>query len=817
MMDVTAEVPEARPTTVMSVPLSPYATELLRLLTGPVDEPDPAVRHVVDLSRIDDREFGVLLAVARELPARELPTRHPGHQLHWALTEAVQERQPRFTPESCAALLAALVKEFQADRSSGGPLLAVGVLLRCDGKWPATAAKSAGAIVRAMVAWGRSEQRYAMVALAGLAGGFTRTALNAVFRWSLAPIARDEMELLAKLGVPAQALVAEVCRDRPYPSMPQLPDAWQRLAAIPEYAAFARRALDAARTRVAAIQAGEVPYVADKAFAPDEVEVLGRAVRVALRHDEAWLPELLRSLLLGVAVAPTSARTLPSQALLYEVARAAGDFPTPEALAALVAVRGVVRHKGVPRQLDRMCKRIERALAERPDTVLRLPDLGFDPDGTCVVAVGGHRAVLVASDEVVLRWRRADGTLSATVPVAVRRDHPDELKELRGRVKQARDQVAALVRTLEAGYPVASAQPYGQWRAGLAANGLGWQVARRLIWEVRQSSGEWRAVLPDGDADDERFVDASGGSVARPEPDAVLRLWHPIRAGVDEVRAWRDLLTERRLRQPVRQAFREVYLLTPAEEATGTYSLRFAAHIVHYRQLYPLLRSRGWTTQMLGPWDGGDAAEAYRVLASGEWRIGFRHDYLGEEGEGGVACASTGQVWFERSTEGAWRAAPLTEVPPVVFSEAMRDVDLFVSVTSIAADPYWTDRRTEHGDYWRAESRRELGATAQVRRTALERILPRTKIADRCTLTDRYLVVRGELRTYRIHLGSANILMEPDDTYLCIVPARRTPTGDIFLPFEEDRLGLILSKAFLLADDTRITDASIVAQLRARR
>lgn len=798
----------------MSVPLSPYATELLRVLTSTADEPDPAARRGVDLSRIDNRELGVLLAVARERPAHELPALHPSRELRWALTTALENRQTRFTPESCAAVLAALVKESQADRATGNPLLAVSALLRCDGEWPASAARSAGAIVRAMIARARFEQPYAMAALTGLAGGFTRAALNTVFRWSLGPIARDEVDLLVKLGMPAQALVAEVCRDRPYPSMPQLPDAWQRLAAITEYADFARRALDAAQARVAAIQAGELPYVADKAFAPDEVEVLARAVRIALSRNETWLPELLRSLLPGIAVAPTSAKTLPSQALLYEVARAAGDFPTPEALAALVAVRGVVRHKGVPRHLDRLCKRIERALAERQDTVLTLPDLGFDSAGTRAVEVGGHPAVLVASDEVVLRWRRGDGTLTATVPAAVRRDHPDELKELRGRVKQARDQVSALVRTLEAGYPAASARPYADWRAGLATNGLGWQIARRLIWEVQHpDGGQWQAVLPDGDADDERFVDASGVSVARPEPDAALRLWHPIRSSADEVRAWRDLLTERQLRQPVRQAFREVYLLTPAEEATGTYSLRFAAHVVHYRQLYPLLRSRGWTTRMLGPWDGGDEAQAYRVLAAGTWRIGFHHDYLGEED---LECASTGRVWFERPIEGAWRTEPLTEVPIVVFSEAMRDVDLFVSVTSIAADPYWTDRRTEYVDYWRAESRRELGMTAQVRRTALERILPRTKIADRCTLTDRYLVVRGELRTYKIHLGSANILMEPDDAYLCIVPSRRKAPGDIFLPFEEDRLGLILSKAFLLAEDTRITDESILLQLRTR-
>jgi hypothetical protein len=34
----------------------------------------------------------------------------------------------------------------------------------------------------------------------------------------------------------------------------------------------------------------------------------------------------------------------------------------------------------------------------------------------------------------------------------------------------------------------------------------------------------------------------------------------------------------------------------------------------------------------------------------------------------------------------------LADVPTIVFTEAMRDVDLFVGVTSIGADPEWLDR-----------------------------------------------------------------------------------------------------------------------------
>ncbi|MGP4102097.1 DUF7737 domain-containing protein [Nonomuraea sp. KM90] len=130
------------------------------------------------------------------------------------------------------------------------------------------------------------------------------------------------------------------------------------------------------------------------------------------------------------------------------------------------------------------------------------------------------------------------------------------------------------------------------------------------------------------------------------------------------------------------------------------------------------------------------------------------------------------------------------EVPPLVFSEAMRDVDLFVAVTSIAADPQWQDRgEDEHRDYWRETSVGPLPPSAEVRRDALARP-PRAAIADRLTLTERFLVVGGDLRTYKIHLGSANVLMEPDGAYLCVVPARRR--------------------------DARIADESILRQVRVQ-
>jgi hypothetical protein len=170
-----------------------------------------------------------------------------------------------------------------------------------------------------------------------------------------------------------------------------------------------------------------------------------------------------------------------------------------------------------------------------------------------------------------------------------------------------------------------------------------------------------------------------------------------------------------------------------------------------------------------------------------------------------------------------WRTAeaeplPLVEIAPLVFSEVMRDVDLFVGVASVGNDPAWADGgRSDQGRAaWSRFAFGDLSATAKTRHDLLERLVPKLRIAAQCSLTARFLVVTGKVRTYKIHLGSGNILMAPNDQYLCIVPSRgKAETPKVFLPFEGDStLSLILSKAFLLAADDRITDATILRQIR---
>ncbi|MEV6866088.1 DUF4132 domain-containing protein [Streptosporangium subroseum] len=624
------------------------------------------------------------------------------------------------------------------------------------------------------------ESSFVLLVVAGLAG--MDAEVIARLAEEHGPIAVAEMDVLLGWDVERRALLAEAMaksmRERPDHATPP-PVVIEWLGGRPGYLDFARTILEAAEARVTAIHAGEVPYRAEKAFDDGEKRTIGRAVRLALLRDEPWLPELLDRLLRGIAVAPTQAKTLPSQALLFEIARSVQEHPTPEAISALRAARQVTRHAGVPKQLDRMFKRIEAALANRLEVAFRIPD------GRLRQAVGEHTAVISTDGKVELSWWHGDKKLK-TVPAAVKREHPDEVKRLRELAKQTAQQQATLVRALEAGCAGETAPPYRQLE--------GHPVTDRLIWEFEVSPGVWRAEL--------------GLTV----PDVPVRLWHPARASVEEVRAWREVVQGKELRQPYKQAFREVYLLTPAEEETRDHSRRFSTHLLRYGQAKTLLTDRGWTGMTLGHWDwagGSGECTAAKKLPGGltvTWDFHLDEHSYERDGYGTTAsiCVS-GDIRFLSGAS----PVPLAEVPPLILSEALRDADLAVGVTSTGLDP------TGHGDYWQSYSFGALAESAQVRRDALSQLIGRTTIADRCVMTDRFLVVRGDLRTYKIHLGSANILMEPNDAYLCIVSGR-DPHAGLFLPFEEDgRLALILSKAFLLANDTAITDPSITRQIRA--
>jgi hypothetical protein len=94
------------------------------------------------------------------------------------------------------------------------------------------------------------------------------------------------------------------------------------------------------------------------------------------------------------------------------------------------------------------------------------------------------------------------------------------------------------------------------------------------------------------------------------------------------------------------------------------------------------------------------------------------------------------------------------------------------------------------------------------------------EIALDCLAQVTLAVVHGSRATYRLHLTSGSIHVEPGG-YLCVVPASFGGAAhhQLFLPFaDEDRMtSVILSKVLLLNDDEHIKDPTILAQLPPAR
>lgn len=493
---------------------------------------------------------------------------------------------------------------------------------------------------------------------------------------------------------------------------------------------------------------------------------------------------------------------------------ALSELGTAEATGQLSRLRSRVKGHSAATVIERAFNTAAARLGLTADDLeeLYVPTFGMTDVGVLRRTIGDAIAE-VPMDDFAISWLLPGGKRQSSVPAAIKSS--PEVKELKKNVGELETLFAAQRERLDGLYLARRDWAHAEWKSRYLDHPLVGVLARRLIWKFTSANGDLATALWSEGA----MRDANGDVVADPERVA---LWHPIDSTPGAVLAWRKRLEALQLVQPFKQAHREIYLITDAELEAATHSNRFAAHILRQHQFAALCRDRRWRYTLQGAWDSHNTPT--RELPA--WGLGAEFwvdggDGVGEADDGTAESGvyfyvSTDQVRF-CNAHGA--VVPLAEVPPIVFSEIMRHVDLFVGVSSIGNDPAWNGRGDDRSNgYWSKFAFGEISGSAATRRSILQSLVPRLKIADRCSLEDRFLVVRGDLRTYKIHLGSANVLMEPNDQYLCIVPGRGAAASapeKLYVPFEGDStLSVIVSKAFLLANDRKITDPTILSQLR---
>ena len=146
--------------------------------------------------------------------------------------------------------------------------------------------------------------------------------------------------------------------------------------------------------------------------------------------------------------------------------------------------------------------------------------------------------------------------------------------------------------------------------------------------------------------------------------------------------------------------------------------------------------------------------------------------------------------FFNRRTG---EGVPLEEVPPVLFSEVMRDIDLVVSVAYAGGvDP-------------------ETSMSAVEIRIALAEELTRLLKLQNVRFIGSHARIEGKLANWSVHMGSGIVHAEGKGM-IPIIPVHSQARGRVFLPFADDdpKTAEIMSKIILLSEDTKIRDPEIL-------
>jgi predicted DNA-binding WGR domain protein len=359
----------------------------------------------------------------------------------------------------------------------------------------------------------------------------------------------------------------------------------------------------------------------------------------------------------------------------------------------------------------------------------------------------------------------------------------------------ARREAAKLIREKTAKGYIETTPPSTPETAKKATNPIA-AVIQPVAPVVPSATVESASVVPipvggeqrDGQANALQFHSYDGGATSVDYAANNLRLAHPhdlLRSGAWH--AWQhDCFAAERI-QPFKQVFRELYVVTQNETRLGkeAVSSRYTGQQIQPRQGLALFDRCGWVNS---PNEGLRRTFHNAGIMA---RVDFNGGYFTPAEVEGLTIE---HVLFTPRTD--WTPIALADVPPRVFSEAMRDLDLVVSVAHRGGvDP------------------EASASTVEMRSTLLQETCALLRLQN-VTVKGAHVLIEGVLGSYSVHLGSAVVHRQPGGA-LCIVPVHSQHRGRLFLPFADDdpRTAEVVSKVVLLARDSEIKDPSILEQI----
>lgn len=270
------------------------------------------------------------------------------------------------------------------------------------------------------------------------------------------------------------------------------------------------------------------------------------------------------------------------------------------------------------------------------------------------------------------------------------------------------------------------------------------------------------------------------------EPTEEVCIAHPYHLYKHGVwREYQKYLFDNKVVQPFRQVFRELYIKTD-DEICAYHSLRYAGNQIQPAKTVGVLKKRRWVADI----DSGLQKVYYKenivaqIYALADWFS-----------PADIEAPTLEWVCFSNRKTGA--EIKIADVPDIIFSEVMRDVDLAVSVAHAGG----VDPETSH-------------STIEMREAILSFVLPMFRI-DNVRIDGSHAIISGKLAEYSVHLGSG-VVHQIGGAMIPVLPVHSQHRGRVFLPFVDDdpKTAEIISKVLLFSDDTKIKDPMILSLIR---
>ena len=270
------------------------------------------------------------------------------------------------------------------------------------------------------------------------------------------------------------------------------------------------------------------------------------------------------------------------------------------------------------------------------------------------------------------------------------------------------------------------------------------------------------------------------------KPKDELRIAHPTDlCASGNWHTYQQYLFGKAIRQPFKQVFRELYLPTP-EEKDAIQSYQYAGNLIQPSKTVAVLKGRRW----LADYEDGLQKIYYKenIIAT----IYIMTDWFSPAD---IESPILEYVCFHNRRD--YRLIKISEVPPIIFSEVMRDVDMAVSAAHIGS----ITPEASH-------------PTIEMRSVWVELALSLFHL-DNVKVNGNFAHIEGELGKYDIHLGSGAIRKEGGEQ-IALPPIHLQNHKRLLLPFidEDSKTVDILAKVIFFAEDNKIKDPNILRLIK---